>query len=102
MQLSMQYFPVLQHPGAQACCPICKDGEIELLFYLVTRWFAKRLWHRRQEKFAVEFRGLRFDPDEQVPKYSNADIQVPYNQQLGKCGFEHGVAAQDSEMATVL
>ena len=65
--------------------------KTELLFYLVTRDFAQWLCRRRREKFAIEFRmefaGVGFDPDEQVPKYSDAPKQVPYNQQLGQCLF---------------
>jgi hypothetical protein len=64
--------------------PKC-DGEFELLFYLVPGGSAQRLCRRREEKFAIEFRSAGFDADEQVPKYPEGCLQVPYNQQLEQC-----------------
>ena len=55
----------------------------KLLFYLVTQRFAQCLSRRRQENFAIEFKRALGYADEQVPKYSNAFLQVPYNQHLG-------------------
>ena len=64
---------------------LAQPAKSKLLFYLVTQLFAQLLWRRREENFALEFQGSGWDPDEQVPKYSDASLQVPYNQQLGQC-----------------
>jgi hypothetical protein len=56
----------------------------ELLFYLVTCFFAQCLCHGRRQNFALEFQQSPIDPDEQVPKYPAGTLQVPYNQQLGQ------------------
>ena len=39
----------------------------------------------RAEKFAIQCRRGSIDTKEQLPKYSDASLQVPYNQQLGRC-----------------
>jgi hypothetical protein len=78
----MQYFPVLE---TTVTLDLAQPAKSKLLFYLVTRLFAQPLWRRQQENFAIEFQESGRDPDEQVPKYSDASLQVPYNQQLGQC-----------------
>src|ERR1700730_1035231 len=50
----------------------------------------------RRENFAIEFMRVAGYADEQVPKYSDATLQVPYNQHLGQCFFGVGGDRQDS------
>ena len=65
------------------------SAEIELLFYLVRGDSAQRLCRSLKEKFALKFQKALSDATEQVPKYSDAGLQVPYNQQLGQVFFRY-------------
>src|ERR1700680_3843778 len=59
-----------------------KFGTVILLG---TRLFAQCLCHRRQQGLCARVQRAGCNVREQVPKYSDATNQVPYNQRLGQC-----------------